>query len=213
MTNATGFAPRAVLADSVLADRLLVGRRAGRLRTSGLATNAALVAGGALFTAAMAQVEVPMWPVPITGQTLAVVLVGATLGARRGMLSLLVYAVAGLAGAPFFAGLTGGIGALAVPSFGYVIGFIPAAGVIGWLARRNWDRKVGRATVAMLLASAIPFVTGLPYLAVVLGQLGAPNDLQSVLAAGLYPFVVGGIAKALIAAGVLPLAWKALGRR
>ncbi|MBT1545439.1 biotin transporter BioY [Curtobacterium aurantiacum] len=199
MTNATGFAPRAVLAD--------------RLRTHGLATDAALVAGGALFTAAMAQLEVPMWPVPITGQTLAVVLVGATLGARRGMLSLLVYAVAGLAGAPFFADMQGGLQALALPSFGYVIGFIPAAGLVGWLARRDWDRNVGRAAVAMLLASAIPFVTGLPYLAVALGQLGAPSDLQSVLAAGLYPFIVGGIAKALIAAGILPLAWKAVGRR
>lgn len=199
MTNATGFAPRAVLAD--------------RLRTHGLATDAALVAGGALFTAAMAQLEVPMWPVPITGQTLAVVLVGATLGARRGMLSLLVYAVAGLAGAPFFADMQGGLQSLALPSFGYVIGFIPAAGLVGWLARRNWDRNVGRAAVAMLLASAIPFVTGLPYLAVALGQLGAPNDVQSVLAAGLYPFIVGGIAKALIAAGILPLAWKAVGRR
>jgi biotin transport system substrate-specific component len=199
MTNATGFAPRAVLAD--------------RLRTHGLVTDAALVAGGALFTAAMAQLEVPMWPVPITGQTLAVVLVGATLGARRGMLSLLVYAVAGLAGAPFFADMQGGLQALALPSFGYVIGFIPAAGLVGWLARRNWDRHVGRAAVAMLLASAIPFVTGLPYLAVALGQLGAPNDVQSVLAAGLYPFIVGGIAKALIAAGILPLAWKAVGRR
>ncbi|WP_282819798.1 biotin transporter BioY [Curtobacterium flaccumfaciens pv. flaccumfaciens] len=199
MTNATGFAPRAVLAD--------------RLRTHGLATDAALVAGGALFTAAMAQLEVPMWPVPITGQTLAVVLVGATLGARRGMLSLLVYAVAGLAGAPFFADMQGGLQALALPSFGYVIGFIPAAGLVGWLARRNWDRHVGRAAVAMLLASAIPFLTGLPYLAVALGQLGAPNDVQSVLTAGLYPFIVGGIAKALIAAGILPLAWKAVGRR
>ncbi|WIE63467.1 biotin transporter BioY [Curtobacterium sp. MCLR17_036] len=199
MTNATGFAPRAVLAD--------------RLRSHGLATNAALVAGGALFTAAMAQLEVPMWPVPITGQTLAVVLVGATLGARRGMLSLLVYAVAGLAGAPFFADMQGGLQALALPSFGYVIGFIPAAGLVGWLARRDWDRHVGRAAVAMLLASAVPFVTGLPYLAVALGQLGAPNDVQSVLAAGLYPFILGGVAKALIAAGVLPLAWKALGRR
>ncbi|WP_420367800.1 biotin transporter BioY [Curtobacterium sp. L1-20] len=199
MTNATGFAPRAVLAD--------------RLRTHGLATNAALVAGGALFTAALAQVQVPMWPVPITGQTLAVVLVGATLGARRGMLSLLVYAVAGLAGAPFFADMQGGLQALALPSFGYVVGFIPAAGLVGWLARRNWDRHVGRAAVAFTLASAIPFVTGLPWLAVALGQLGAPNDLQSVLAAGLYPFMVGGIAKALIAAGVLPLAWKAVGHR
>ncbi|PZE67496.1 biotin transporter BioY [Curtobacterium sp. MCBD17_021] len=199
MTNATGFAPRAVLAD--------------RLRTHGLATDAALVAGGALFTAALAQVEVPMWPVPVTGQTLAVVLVGATLGARRGVLSMLVYAIVGLAGAPFFADAQGGLQALTLPSFGYVIGFIPAAGLIGWLARRNWDRKVGRAVVAFTLASAVPFVTGLPYLAVALGQLGLPNDLQAVLAAGLYPFIVGGIAKALIAAGVLPLIWKAVGRR
>ncbi|PZE84278.1 biotin transporter BioY [Curtobacterium sp. MCBD17_032] len=199
MTNATGFAPRAVLAD--------------RLRTHGLATDAALVAGGALFTAVLAQVEVPMWPVPVTGQTLAVVLVGATLGARRGVLSMLVYAIAGLAGAPFFADMNGGLQALTLPSFGYVIGFIPAAALIGWLARRNWDRKVGRAVLAFTLASAVPFVTGLPYLAVVLGQLGAPNDPQSVLAAGLYPFIVGGIAKALIAAGVLPLVWKAVGRR
>jgi biotin transport system substrate-specific component len=199
MTNATGFAPRAVLAD--------------RLRTHGLATDAALIAGGTLFTAAMAQVEVPMWPVPITGQTLAVVLVGATLGARRGVLSMLVYAIAGLAGAPFFADMQGGLHALTLPSFGYVIGFIPAAGVVGWLARRNWDRHVGRAAVAFTLASAIPFVTGLPYLAVALGALGLPNDLQSVLAAGLYPFVVGGLVKALIAAGIVPLVWKAVGRR
>ncbi|WP_416393405.1 MULTISPECIES: biotin transporter BioY [unclassified Curtobacterium] len=199
MTNATGFARRTVLAD--------------RLRTHGLATDVALIAGGALFTAGMAQLQVPMWPVPITGQTLAVVLVGATLGARRGFLSLLLYAVAGLAGAPIFAEHTGGLAALATPSFGYVIGFVIAAAVVGRLAEHQWDRKVGRAAVAFTLASAIPFVTGLPWLAVVLGQLGAPNDLQSVLAAGLYPFIVGGIAKALIAAGVLPLAWKLVGRR
>ncbi|WP_022906024.1 biotin transporter BioY [Curtobacterium sp. B18] len=199
MTNATGFARRAVLAD--------------RLRTHGLATDVALIAGGALFTAGMAQLQVPMWPVPITGQTLAVVLVGATLGARRGFLSLLLYAVAGLAGAPIFAEHTGGLAALATPSFGYVIGFVIAAAVVGRLAEHQWDRKVGRAAVAFTLASTIPFVTGLPWLAVVLGQLGAPNDLQSVLAAGLYPFIVGGIAKALIAAGVLPLAWKLVGRR
>ncbi|PCN46852.1 BioY protein [Curtobacterium sp. 'Ferrero'] len=199
MTNATGFAPRAVLAD--------------RLRTRGLATDAALIAGGALFTAGMAQVEVPMWPVPMTGQTLAVVLVGASLGARRGTLSLLLYAVVGLLGLPVFADHAGGLASLTSPSFGYVIGFVVAAGVVGWLAERDWDKHFVRAAGAMLLASAIPFVFGLPWLAVVLGQLGAPNDLQSVLAAGFYPFIVGGVAKALIAAGALSLAWKALGRR
>ncbi|MFZ7088715.1 biotin transporter BioY [Curtobacterium sp. RRHDQ10] len=199
MTNAVPGSVRTVLAD--------------RVRSRGIATDTALVAGGALLTAAMAQVEVPMWPVPITGQTLAVVLVGATLGARRGTLSMVVYMLAGLAGAPFFAGWTGGLHALAVPSFGYVIGFIPSAAVIGWLARRDWDRRFLRAAGAFTLASAIPFLTGLPYLAVVLGQLGTPNDVGTVLSLGLCPFVLGGLAKALIAAGVLPLAWKALGRR
>jgi biotin transport system substrate-specific component len=199
MTNAASGTLRPVLAD--------------RIRSRGLAVDASLIAGGALFTGLMAQVEVPMWPVPITGQTLAVVLVGATLGARRGALSLLVYALAGLAGAPFFSGWTGGLHALALPSFGYVIGFIPSAALIGWLARQDWDRHFGRAVAAFTLASALPFVTGLPYLAVALQQLGAPHDLQTVLAGGLYPFVLGGIAKALIAAGILPLAWKLVGRR
>jgi biotin transport system substrate-specific component len=199
MTNAAIGFTRPVLAD--------------RIRSKGLAVDAALVAGGVLFTGLMAQVEVPMWPVPITGQTLAVVLVGAVLGARRGALSMLVYGLAGLAGAPFFAGWTGGLHALALPSFGYVIGFIPAAAIVGWLARRSWDRNFWLAAPAFLLASALPFVTGLPYLAVALQQLGADHSLQAVLAAGLYPFVLGGIAKALIAAGVLPLAWKAFGRR
>lgn len=204
MTNAVpGPVDRAALRP-VLADRI---------RSTGIATDAALVAGGALFTAVMAQVEVPMWPVPITGQTLAVVLVGATLGTRRGALSMLLYMVAGLAGAPFFADMTGGLHALAVPSFGYVLGFVPSAAAIGWLARRDWDRRFVRAAVAFTLASAIPFVTGIPYLAVVLAQLGAPHDLATVLRLGLYPFVLGGIAKAVIAAGVLPLAWRAIGRR
>ncbi|PZF65154.1 biotin transporter BioY [Curtobacterium sp. MCBD17_013] len=204
MTNAVPGRVHAGASRPVLADRI---------RSRGLATDAALVAGGALFTAAMAQVEVPMWPVPITGQTLAVVLVGATLGARRGAISMLLYMVAGLAGAPFFADMTGGLHALAVPSFGYVIGFVPSAAAIGWLARRNWDRRFVRGVIAFTLASAIPFVTGLPYLAVVLGQLGAPHDLATVFRLGLAPFVVGGIAKAVIAAGVLPLAWRAIGRR
>ncbi|WP_066519122.1 biotin transporter BioY [Curtobacterium ammoniigenes] len=199
MSNAVPSTLRTVLAD--------------RIRTRGLAVDAALVAGGAVFTGLMAQVEVPMWPVPITGQTLAVVLVGATLGARRGALSMLVYGLAGLAGLPFFAGWTGGLSSLALPSFGYVIGFIPSAAAIGWLARRDWDKRFFRATAAFTLASAIPFVTGLPYLAIALANLGLPHSLGVVLAEGLYPFVIGGVAKALIAAGVLPLAWRAIGRR
>ena len=199
----TAAAPTTATSPVVLADRLA---------RTGVATDVAWVAAGVAFTAALAQVEVPLWPVPITGQTLAVVLVGATLGMRRGALSMLVYAVVGLLGAPVFSGGEGGIATLASPSFGYVVGFIGSAALVGWLAERRWDRRFGLAALASLAATALPFVVGLPWLAVVLGQLGAPNDVGTVLQAGLAPFVVGGLVKALIAAGVLPLAWRALGR-
>jgi len=195
--------PTAPAAPVVLADRIA---------RTGVAADVAWITAGVAVTAVLAQVEVPLWPVPITGQTLAVVLVGATLGLRRGALSMLLYAVVGLLGAPVFSGGQGGLATLATPSFGYVVGFIGSAALVGWLAERRWDRRFGLAALASLAATALPFVVGLPWLAVVLGQLGAPNDLGAVLQAGLYPFVVGGLIKALIAAGVLPLAWRALGR-
>ena len=195
--------PTAPAAPVVLADRIA---------RTGVAADVAWITAGVAVTAVLAQVEVPLWPVPITGQTLAVVLVGATLGLRRGALSMVLYAVVGLLGAPVFSGGQGGLATLATPSFGYVVGFIGSAALVGWLAERRWDRRFGLAALASLAATALPFVVGLPWLAVVLGQLGAPNDLGSVLQAGLYPFVVGGLIKALIAAGVLPLAWRALGR-
>jgi len=198
MTSATVPSSPVVLAD--------------RLARTGVVADVAWVAAGAATTAVLAQVEVPLWPVPITGQTLAVVLVGATLGMRRGALSMLLYAAVGLLGLPVFSGGTGGLAALATPSFGYVVGFVGSAALVGWLAERRWDRRFGLAAVASLAATALPFAVGLPWLAVVLGQLGLANDLGSVLQAGLYPFVVGGLIKALIAAGVLPLAWRVLGR-
>jgi biotin transport system substrate-specific component len=168
----------------------------------------ALIALGVVLVAALAQVEVPMFPVPITGQTLGVVIVGATLGARRGAISLFSYMVLGLAGLPIFAGFTGGPLAVLKPSFGFVIGFIAAAFVVGKLAERKWDRNVGLALLAFLGASLIPFAFGLPYLAVALGLLGLPNDFASVMAAGFTPFIIGGIIKAAIAAGVVPLVWQ-----
>lgn len=181
---------------------------ADRLVSRSLATDATLVVAGVALTAALAQAEVPMWPVPITGQTLAVMLVGATLGARRGALSLGLYLVLGVVGLPIFAGFTGGPLSILKPSFGFIIGFVFAAALIGWLAERSWDRHVVRSLAGFLLASLVPFAFGLPYMAIVLGNLGMPNDLGTVLAFGVYPFILGGIAKWLIAASVLPLAWK-----
>ena len=107
----------------------------------GWLTDSLLVVGGAALVALLAQVQVPMWPVPVTGQTLAVVLVGAALGTWRGAASLALYLVAGVAGAPVFSGWSHGLGSDVITSFGFVIGFVPAAALIGWLSERRWDRR------------------------------------------------------------------------
>ncbi|GAA5035558.1 biotin transporter BioY [Microbacterium fluvii] len=189
---------------STLADAL-VGRRS-------LATDAGLVAGGAGVVALFAQISVPLWPVPVTGQTLAVLLVGAALGARRGALALLTYAVAGLAGLPVFASFTGGPAAIFKPSFGFIVGFVFAAALVGWLSERKWDRHPGLAFLGFLGASIVPFVFGLPYMAFVLAHLGMAHDLDTIVAAGVTPFLLGGAIKWLIAAASLPLIWRASGR-
>ncbi len=194
MTNTAAPALRPVLAD--------------RFVTRSLATDAALIAGGVAVMGVLAQVTVPLWPVPVTGQTLGVLLVGATLGARRGALSLLAYMLVGLVGLPIFADANGGFSSILLPSFGFVIGFVPAAFAIGWLSERAWDRHAVRSLVGFLLASLIPFAIGLPWLAVALGNLGYPNDFAAVMTAGFTPFIVGGLVKWLIAAGALPLAWR-----
>ncbi|TXK17602.1 biotin transporter BioY [Homoserinibacter sp. GY 40078] len=182
----------------VLADRVI---------PRGIVTDIALVVGGALFTALLAQVEIPLWPVPITGQTLAVLLVGATLGAVRGGSALLLYMILGFAGLPFYAPnpdgshLTG-LAAVAAPSFGYIIGFIPAAAFVGWLSERTWDRKFLKALATFIGGSLVVFAIGVPWLAVVLGA-----SFTEALEWGVYPFIVGGIIKAVIAALLLPAAW------
>ncbi|GGK84752.1 hypothetical protein GCM10007382_00890 [Salinibacterium xinjiangense] len=172
-----------------------------------------LIIAGAALTAVSAQIAVPLWPVPITGQTLAVLLVGVTLGAVRGGLSMVLYAILGVVGLPVFSESSSGWGVIAGPSGGYIIGFIFAAILTGWLAQREWDRKLLRAFVAFLAGSVVTFAFGLPWLATYLGAVGVPNDLNSVLTAGLYPFILGGIVKSILGAGIITLAWVAVGRR
>lgn len=189
----------------------LIARPSDRARA--FALDAALVVAGAAVVALLAQVEVPLWPVPITGQTLAVVVVGATLGARRGAAALLTYLVAGLAGLPVFAGFTGTIAAVAKPSFGFIIGFVFAAFVAGWFAERAWDRKPLLAFAGFVLASAIPFVFGIPYMAFILNVVGGGSfGLGEILAFGLWPFIVGGLIKAALAALIIPAAWAGVRR-
>ena len=194
MTALAPSAPRRI----VLADRILPRH---------LVTDITLVVLGAAFVGALAQLYVPLWPVPVTGQTLAVLLVGATLGSLRGALSMVVYAVAGGVGVPWFSEAAHGWSVIAGPTGGYIVGFVLSAFLVGWLSERQWDRKVLKAIATFLGGSVVVFAVGLPWLAFVLNL-----TVQQTLEAGFYPFIVGGVVKAVIAAGLLPLAWWGAGK-
>lgn len=188
----------------VLAD--VIARPSSRARA--FALDAGLVITGAAIVALLAQVEIPLWPVPITGQTLGVIVVGAALGAWRGAAALTIYMLAGLAGAPVFAGFTGTLAAVGKPSFGFVIGFIFSAFVAGWFAERAWDRRPALAFLGFAAASVVPFLFGIPYMAYILNVvMGLDLSFGELLEAGLLPFIVGGILKAALAAAIIPGAW------
>jgi biotin transport system substrate-specific component len=161
----------------------------------------ALVLGGAALTGLAAQLAVPVpgSSVPVTGQTFAALLVGTSLGAGRGFLSLALYALLGLAGVPWFAAGTHGAGA----SFGYIIGMLLASAAVGALARRGTDRSVLRMAGTMLLGEAIIYAIGVPYLA-----LSLDLSTSAAIAAGLTPFLIGDALKAALAMGATPTAWK-----
>ncbi|MGW1778804.1 biotin transporter BioY [Streptomyces sp. NPDC002143] len=165
----------------------------------------ALVLGGAALTGLAAQIAVPVpgTPVPVTGQTFAALLVGTALGTRRGVSALAVYALAGLAGVPWFADGTSGLSV----SFGYILGMILASAAVGALARRGADRSVLRTAGAMLLGEAIIYAVGVPYLA-----YAANISASAAIAAGLTPFLIGDALKAILAMGLLPTAWKLVKR-
>lgn len=168
----------------------------------GLARDALLVASGAAFVGLLAQFSIPVpgTPVPLTLGTFAVLLAGAALGPVRGLLSIGIYMAAGMAGVPWFAGQSSGWG---FPSFGYIIGFVLAGALVGWLASRGGDRTPGRTAATMVLGNAVIYAVGLPYLMAATGM-----DLSSGLAAGVTPFLIGDGIKILLAAGLLPGAWK-----
>lgn len=198
MSNALAAAsrPKAVLADLLPA-------------TTGAAARArdlALVAGGAALTGAAAQLALPVpgSPVPVTGQTFAALLVGASLGPARALVSLLLYAVAGMAWLPWFAGGASGAG---MPTFGYIVGMVLAALVVGALARRGGDRTVLRTVATMAAGTAVIYAVGVPYLAAATGM-----SLGEAVAKGLLPFLLGDALKAALAMGALPAVWKLAGR-
>ena len=198
MSNTTLAPTRAVLVDSI-------GARS-------VAASITMVVAGAVLTAGAAQLFIPIWPVPITGQTFAVLLVGTTLGALRGALSMVLYIALGAFGLPVFSQSSAGLDVIAGPTGGYLIGFVLAALLTGWLAQRSWDRKVVGAGVAFLAGTVVIYAVGLPWLSVALGQLGAPNDLGATLQAGLMPFIPGDIVKAIAAGVLLPVTWTLVSR-
>jgi biotin transport system substrate-specific component len=191
---------------------------ADRIFSRGLVTDIILIAAGTALTSILAQVAIPLWPVPITGQTFSVLFVGATLGVTRAALSMVLYIAIGLLGLPVFAPQANGthvtgIAALVGPTGGYLIGFILAAALVGWLAQREWDRKWLRTLLAFLGGTVLIYAIGLPWLFVALGRLGAPDPLQATLAGGLYPFLIGDSIKIVVAAIILPLIWHFVGPR
>lgn len=171
----------------------------------GLAADIGVVLGGAALTAVAAQVTIPTVPVPITLQTMSVMLCGLTLGARRGALSQLVYLAAGTAGAPVFAGWSGGPAHLFGPTSGYLAGFVLMGGLLGWLAERGWDRKVGTCAAALGIGLTFQLSLGTAWLACYQGWPKAFMD-------GFLPFVGLEAIKAAVVVAGLPTANRLLGR-
>jgi biotin transport system substrate-specific component len=176
-----------------------------RFVTRSLSADIVLIAYGAVLTALAAQVSIPMWPVPITGQTFAVLLTGAALGLSRATISMALYVLLGAIGLPVFTG--GKSGFVFGPTLGYLVGFIAAGAIVGFFATRQWDKKWFAVALGFTLGNAVIYAFGLPVLSAFLGSVGYPNDLQATLSAGLYPFIVGDAIKIALASTLLPGAW------
>lgn len=162
-----------------------------------------LVVGYVAAIAASAQVAVPLpfTPVPISGQTFAVLLGAAALGSTRSVVGASAYLALGVAGLPLFT-------AASAVTFGYIIGFVVAAAVVGWLAERGFDRTLPRAAASMVAGNLLIYAAGVPYLAVAAGL-----DVQAAFAQGVLPFVPGDAVKLALATALLPGAWALTGRR
>jgi biotin transport system substrate-specific component len=199
MASTLALAPRAERA--VLADLV-------PLRRGTKAREAALVLGGAGLTGLAAQISIPVHgsPVPVTGQTFGVLLVGAALGARRGAVSMALYLLAGFVGVPWFA--DGAAGSIHLATLGYLVGFILAGALVGTLAERGADRSPWRTAVTMVGGNLVIYACGVPYLAV-----SAHLPAASAVHYGLTVFLLGDALKILLAAGLLPAAWKLAGLR
>lgn len=169
--------------------------------------DAAVIIGGSIVIALCAQIAVG-GPVPVTGQTFAVLMVAALLGSRRAVLCVLAYLAEGLAGLPVFAQGGAGLGVLLGPRGGFLVGFLAVAYVVGTLAERGWDRRPATTVLAMVLGEVGLYACGLMWLSCLAYIFARPLGGQSVLAIGLYPFLPGDAVKIALAAVLLPTGWK-----
>jgi biotin transport system substrate-specific component len=174
---------------------------------SGIGREIALVLGGSLLIALSAQLQfvLPFSPVPITGQTFAVLLLGALYGSKRGPATVVTYLALGAVGLPVFAGGAFGIARLVGPTGGYLVGFVAAAFVVGLLSERGWDRKLWTTAVGMIIGNGIIYVAGVLWLSRFVGW-------PAVLSTGVLPFLAGDALKIALATILLPAGWKLIGR-
>ncbi len=178
-------------------------------KESGAARFLILMVLGTVALWLSAKIQIPLVPVPITMQTLVVLTLGVAYGWRLGAATLLLYLAEGAAGLPVFAGgwsEGGGFQHLYGPTAGYLVGFVVAAGICGFLAERGWDRSLVRAGGAMLIGNIVIYALGLPWLAYLFGW-------QVAIGSGLVPFLVGDALKIALGACLLPGAWRLVGKR
>jgi len=176
--------------------------------------NAVLAVAGTALIAISAKIQVPFWPVPMTLQTFAILVIAMAYGWRLGSATVLLYLAEGAMGLPVFAG-GGGIAYFAGPTTGYLFGFLIAAALVGALAERGWDRSVVRTLLANTAGTAMIFVPGVLWLAFFLGGgkgLDPAAALVAAWTAGALPFLAGAAAKIALAAAVMPFAWRLVGR-
>ncbi len=171
--------------------------------TSRLARDGALVLAGALALAVSAKVQVPFYPVPMTLQSLVVLVLAAAYGLRLGAATVALYLVEGLLGAPVFAGAVAGPAYMAGPTGGYLAGFLAAAALIGYLADRGWDRSWPGLLAAMTIGHAVIFALGFGWLATLIGP-------DKAFALGVAPFALATVVKTLLAVALIGAAWGAV---
>jgi len=189
-----------------LADFLVPIRVGERLGTR--VRHIALVVAGTLFVSLCAQIVIPTQPVPFTGQTFGVLLVGGALGFRRGLVALLLYLAIGAFGLPVYAQGRSGLDVIQGVTGGYLVGFVVAAALVGRLAELGWDRRIGGALAMMAIGTAVIYAIGVPWLKVAAGM-----SWTDAVAGGMTKFLIWDAAKLAVAAGIFPLSWWLIGRR